>query len=632
MRLIAPTFALIALLSSCQRETEVERARAERILLVGNSAEPKALDPQLVTGVIESNVITSLFEGLVADHPSEDDALPPGAALSWESNETLDRWVFHLRRDGEWSDGAPLTAHDFIFAYHRMLHPELAAPYAEMVYFLQNGEAYNKDQRGFILFGLDPDPPLPWEQLQAANFRGDPDTDISDLEDRKFADLNDGDRKRWLRSRGLDALPPEQLGWIAAAPADRFDWPDEVPAAVRDQVLETLGKHHGRDLWEKARVGVRAIDDFTLEVILREPVPFLPSMTRHYTWFPVPRHVVLQHGRIADRFTPWSQYPNLVGNGPFRLKDWRFHDYVEVERNPLYWDADAVWLKGIRFIPIENNYTEARAFLAGQLHTTHDLPSDLVDSMQQDYPQFLRMEPYVGTTFMRLNTTRPALDDPRVRQAMSLALDREAMCKHIQKGYKPATSLTPKMGVYQADPVLRFDPQAGRKLLAEAGYPDGKGFPRYSILISRPAARSTSEAIQAMWKQNLGILVDIENKDWGSYISAQQNLDFDIATAGWIGDYLDPTTFLGIWTEGNGNNNTGWHNDEFESLLAKAARTADPASRFEIMKSAEAMLMEAQPILPMTWYSLNYLHHPQVRGWHPLLLANHPWKHIHFTD
>lgn len=632
MRLIAPILALVALLSACQRETEVERARAERILLVGNSAEPKALDPQLVTGVPESKIITSLFEGLVADHPSRDNALPPGAALRWEPNETLDRWIFHLRRDGEWSDGAPVTAHDFVFSYHRMLHPDLAAPYAEMVYFLKNGEAYNKDQRGFILFGLDPQAPLPWEQLKAVNFRGNRETDIDDLADRKFPDLTDDEKMRWLRSKGLDALKPQQLEWIAAAPATRFEWPDDVPASVRKQILERLTRNHGRDLWDDARVGARAIDDFTLELTLREPVPFLPAMSRHYSWFAVPRHVVLQHGKISDRFTPWSEIPNLVGNGPFRLREWRFHHHVEVERNPCYWDADAVWLKGIRFLAISNSYTETRAFLADQLHTTHDLPSDLVDSMRENYPQFLRQEPYTGTTFIRLNTTRPALDDPRVRRALSLAINRAELCEHILEGFTPATSLTPKMGVYQADPVLGFDPEAARKLLAEAGYPGGRDFPRYSILISRPVARASSEALQAMWKQHLGILVDIENKDWGSYISAQQNLEFDISNAGWIGDYLDPTTFLNIWTEGNGNNNTGWHSEEFETLLSEAARTADPHQRLETMKRAEALLMEALPILPTSWYSLNYLHRPEVEGWHPLLLANHPWKHIRFAD
>ncbi len=513
--------------ASCQKQTEVERANEAGILLVGNSAEPKALDPQLVTGVIESKIIGALFEGLVADDPEDDSALPPGTAASWDHNEDMTEWVFQLRPEARWSDGHTVTAHDFVFAYHRMLSPDLAAPYAEMLYFIDKAEAYNK------------------------------------------------------------------------AEIDDF-----------------------------TQVGVRATDDFTLELRLREPVPFLPSLTRHYTWFPVPEHVVRRFGDMTERFTDWSEHPNLVGNGPFQLKEWRFHDVIEVERNPHYWNAADVGLNGIRFIPIENPYTEARAFLAGQLHTTYTLPPDLIDTMAEDYPEFLRQEPYVGTTFFRLNTTRPGFDDPKVRQAMSLSIDREALCEHILEGYTPARTFTPKMGTYEPEPVLDFDPEKARKLLADAGFPGGKGFPRYSMLISRPAARASAEAVQAMWREHLGILVDIQNMDWGSYISAQQSLEFDLASAGWIGDYLDPTTFLNMWTEGNGNNNTGWHNDRYEELLKQAALQADTEARHRLLAEAEAVLMEEQPILPVSWYSRNYLHRPEVKGWHPLLLDNHPWSAI----
>jgi oligopeptide transport system substrate-binding protein len=516
------------LLVSCQKETQVERADREGILLVGNSAEPKALDHQLVTGVIESKIITSLFEGLVADDASQDDAAPPGAAASWEHNGDMTEWVFHLQPKGKWSDGQPVTAHDFVFAYNRLLHPDFAGPYAEMLYFIENAEAYNKG---------------------------------------KIADFS--------------------------------------------------------------LVGVTAVDDLTLRVKLREPVPYLPSLTRHYTWFPVPRHVVLQHGKMTDRFTKWSTLPYLVGNGPFKLKSWRFHDSIEVERNPHYWNAAAVGLNGIRFFPIENPYTETRAFLSGQLHTTYQLPSDLIKTVQRDYPQFLRQEPYVGTTFIRLNTTRPALSDVRVRQALSLTLDRDQICEHIMEGFMPAASLTPKMGAYQPEPKLGFDPEKARALLAEAGFPNGDGFPVFSMLIARPSARAAAEAIQAMWRQHLNIRVNIQNKDWGSYVSAQQSLDFDMASAGWIGDYLDPTTFLNMWTKGNGNNNTGWSDPRYEALLREAALKSVPAERLVLFREAEALLMDARPILPISHYTRNYLLRPEVKGWHPLLLDNHSWEAIH---
>lgn len=515
------------LLASCQKESQVDRATREGILLVGNSAEPKALDHQLVTGVIESKIITSLFEGLVAGDPSRDDAAIPGAAASWEHNEDMTGWVFHLQPQGKWSDGAPVTAHDFVFAYNRLLHPDFAGPYAEMLYFLDGAEAFNKGET----------------------------TDFS-------------------------------------------------------------------------QVGVKAVDDFTLQLKLREPVPYLPSLTRHYTWFPVPRHVVLQFGKMTDRFTKWSVLQNIVGNGPFKLTQWRFHDFIEVRRNPHYWNAAQVGLNGIRFYPVENPYTETRAFLSGQLHTTYQLPSDLIRTVKKNDPEFLRQEPYVGTTFIRLNTTRPAFSDPRVRQALSLTIDRGQICEHIMEGFIPATSLTPKMGSYEPEAKLRFDPEKARGLLAEAGFPNGDGFPVFSMLISRPSARAGSEALQAMWLKHLNIRINIQNMDWGSYIGAQQSLNFDMASAGWVGDYLDPTTFLNIWTPGNGNNNTGWSDPRYDSLLRAAALKADPAERIALFREAESLLMDAQPILPVSYYTRNYLIRPEVKGWHPLLLDNHPWGAI----
>ncbi len=514
-------------LASCQKETQVERANREGILLVGNAAEPKALDHQLVTGVPESKIISALFEGLVADDPENDDAAPPGAAASWEHNEDMTEWVFHLQPEGKWSDGQPVTAEDFVFAYNRLLHPDFAGPYAEMLYFLENAEDYNKGE-------------------------------ITDF----------------------------------------------------------------------SQVGVKADGPLTLRVKLREPVPYLPSLTRHYTWFPVPKHVVLKFGTMTDRFTKWSVLPNMVGNGPFMLTEWRFHDFIEVKRNPYYWNAANVRLNGIRFYPIENPYTETRAFLSGQLHTTYQLPADLIQTVKENKPQFLRQEPYVGTTFIRLNTTRPGLSDPRVRQALSLTLNRELLCKHIMEGYFPALSLTPKMGAYEPESKLTFDPEKARKLLAEAGYPNGQGFPVYSMLISKPAARAGAEALQAMWSKHLNIRINIQNMDWGSYINAQQSLNYDMASAGWIGDYLDPTTFLNLWTKGNGNNNTGWSNPEYEALLREAALKSDSAERLKLFRQAEALLMDAQPIIPIAHYTRNYLLRPEVKGWHPLLLDNHPWDAI----
>lgn len=617
----------VSALAGCKRPTEVERANREGIMLVGNVAEPRALDLQLVTGVPENKIISSLYEGLIADHPSEDETMVPGVASHWEHNADMTEWVFHLRPTARWSDGTPVTAEDFIFSYHRMLSPGLAAAYAPMLHSIKNAESYNRDERGYLLCGLDESFPVAWEILKTANFTGDKAIDSESIPSGDFAALNRSDQKRLLAAKGLDRLNGSQLQAIRDNPS-LFDWPDEIPTDARAMVIGRLLAHIQAgepDLFESAEIGLRAPDPHTLVVTLREPVPYLPSMVRHSTWFPVPRHVILKFGKMTDRFTDWSKKGNLVGNGPFHLTDWRYNHYIEVRKNPHYWDAENVGLNGIRYYPIENPYTEARAFFAGQLHTTYGLPAELLTKIRRSDPQYLRTEPYVGTVFLRLNVTRKGLDDVRVRKALSLAVNRAELCDYIYEGYTPAKSLTPKLGGYSAPDVLHHDLTQARALLAEAGYPNGEGLPSYAILTSRP--HPAADALQQTFR-NLGIRVTIEQKDWGSYIAAQQSLEFDMAIAGWIGDYLDPTTFLDMWTKNNGNNNTGWDSPKYEGLLRQAALQPEPESRHAILAEAEGVLMDDMPILPIAWYKRLYLHRPEVRGWHPLVLDNHPWKSI----
>lgn len=627
----AARFSFLILMSfswmGCDHQKQVDRAIAEGVLLVGNSAEPKALDHHLVTGVPENRIITALFEGLATDHVENDAESPPGAAESWTHNAASTDWTFSLRRNGRWSDGEPVTAHDFVFAYHRLLHPDLAAYYADMLYVIEGAEDYNRNRRSKILLaagmveGVDAGSFPEWIGLPVPE-----DAPRLVTEDLKEAP----ERASTLAAKGLDALTREELAWLREKPVERCLLPDDVDEVAIRALLDALAANHGEDLWDLAGVGVVAQDDYTLRVKLRESVPYLPSLSCHYTWFPIPRHVVLRHGKISDRFTPWSRHPNLVGNGPFKLKSWRFHDVIEVERNEHYWDADHVRLRGIRFHPIENSYSETRAFLAGQLHTIYTLPSDLMASIRKNHPDDLREEPWIGTVFVRFNTERKGLDDARVRNALALAIDREMIVKHISEGHAIADSISPVMGNYRPEPVLAFDPSKARALLAEAGYPDGRGFPRHSMMISRSTTRPMAEAFQAMWSEHLNISITIENRDWGSYNSAQQNLQFDMALAGWIGDYLDPTTFLNMWTQGNGNNNTGWHSVRYEALLREAATKGDAMERYAVLRQAESIFMNDMPIVPISHYSRNYLVHPAVRGWHPKLLDNRPWKSVHF--
>ncbi|GAA5481559.1 peptide ABC transporter substrate-binding protein [Haloferula sargassicola] len=631
------TLAVAALaLASCSRESQVERATREGVLIVGNSVEPKGLDPQVVSGVAESNLMRALFEGPVSFDPVDDAAYRLTGAESLEPDETATRWTIHLRPEAQWSDGIPVTARDYVFSYHRMLHPEFGAKYAEMLYFMKNAAAYNEDQRGEILFRISPPAGGPsWDEVSAVQFRPlekwpeglGGGRSLAEIKGIEWATAPDGDRKLIALAKGLDSLGKEQLEWIAADPATRFPWPEGFGRGR--EVIDRLLAHQGQDLWDLAQVGVEEINDLTFAITLRGPTPYFPQILKHYTWDPVPRHVVLQHGKMSDKSNPWAKLENIVTNGPFQLKSWQLTDHIEVERNPLYWNAAEVTLNGVRFLPITNSYTEARMFRDGQLHISYTAPPEVIDLMKEIDPTVLRQEPYVGTFFYRCNTERKPLDNPKVREALALAIDREVICGKILKGYKPAWGITPPMVGYEVAERETRNVEKARKLLAEANFPEGQGFPRLKVLLaSRETAATVAQAVQAMWARDLGIQVEIENKEWTAYLEATQTGEYDLASGGWIGDYLDPLTFLEMWTKGNGNNNTGWWSPDFEDLLRQSHQEPDPAKRYELLKRAENLFLDEKPVLIIAWYSRNYLIDPAVKGWNPLLLDNHPYDKI----
>ncbi len=520
--------ALCLCLVSCEKESQVDQATREGILIMGNSSDPKSLDPQVVTGVLDSNVMRALFEGLIQFHPSTDLATPVGSALEVTPDETYTTWTVKLRPDAKWSDGKPVTSEDYAFAYERILTPELAAKYAEMLYFVKGAEAFNR-----------------------------------------------GETKDF------------------------------------------------------SQVGIEIIDSYQFKIKLRGPTPFFKEVLKHYTWNPVPKHAVLKHGKIGMIGNPWSKVENHVSNGPFRLKSYRRNDHIEVERNPYYWDAKNVSLNGIRFLPVSNPFTEARMFRDGQIHVTYSAPPEMVDYMKKNNPVALRQEPYFATDILRFNNKRKPMDDVRVRRALSMTVDRDSLCNNIYRGYKAAYGLTPPTDGYQPPRGVKFDPDEAKKLMAAAGYPGGKGFPRLKLLVSsREAAGTTGAALQAMLREHLGVEIEIEYKEWTAYQVAMQSLDFDLVLGGWSGDFIDPLTFLEIFTPGNGNNNTGWVSQPYLDKINLSLQTSDPIERYSILKEAEEILLADASMAPVAWRSKNYLIDPSVKGWDPVLLDCHPYTNV----
>ena len=388
--------------------------------------------------------------------------------------------------------------------------------------------------------------------------------------------------------------------------------------------------HQGR-LKDFSQVGVRAIDDRTLQVTLKGPTPYFLSMLKHYSFYPVNPRVVNQFGGMTDRQSAWSTAQNYVGNGPFRLKEWVTNQVIKVEKNPQYWDAGRVRLNEIHFFPIENVGTELTAFLAGRLHVTNTVPPDRIPSLRQSHPDQLMVQPYLGTYFYRINVTRPPFNDPRVREALALAVDRKLIVDRVaQGGQAPASGFVPQgLESYPASDRVQFNVERARQLLAQAGFPGGRGFPKREILINTSEAhRKIAEAIQAMWRQHLGIDIGIYNQEWKVYLDSQSQLNYDLSRAGWIADYVHPMTFLEIFTSGNGNNDTGWSNPRYDSLIRQAQVAPTDPERMQLMQQAEALFLSELPVVPIYWYTRVYMKDPQVQGWNPKLLDNRPYKYV----
>ncbi len=520
------------LLYSCgDGETSAQHFANKRILLIGNNSEPQSLDPHKATAVADGKIISTLLEGLVRPHPQRDGEILPGVAKDWQHDETAKEWIFRLRKEARWSDGRPVTAHDFAYAYQRLLHPQFGGKYAEMLYPILGAEEYNKGQ-------------TPWEN-----------------------------------------------------------------------------------------VGVKVINDHTLKLTLKGPTPHLPQLMLHFTWYPIPRHHVEANGGMLDRRSKWTQQDNWVGNGAYIPHQHQFNNYLSVIPNPLYHRRDELKNNGIRFLPIVNGYTETRMYFGGKLHITNNVPPEMISyAKTRTHEDFCR-DPYYCTIFYRLNTTRAPLNDARVREALSLAIDREALVqKVVRNAGIPAYGFTPPGAGYTQAPTpsatlnQQQRNEKAKQLLADAGYAGGTGFPTLELMTtSRDVQRIMAETIQAMWADTLGIHVEIRSCEWTAYKAAQQSMNYDISSSSWSGDYLDPATFVELWRTGGGNNNTGWSNEQFDAQLTSATATGNTQQRLQHLRNAEQIMLREHPIIPLYYSERTYLRSSRhVRGWQPRLLDNFP--------
>lgn len=480
-------------------------------------ADPQTIDPALNTAVDGAIFLVNVFEGLC--RTDENEKAIPGMAESWEVSEDGLTYTFKLR-DAKWSDGEPVKAQDFEFAWKRALDPTTAAEYAYQMYYLKGGEAFNSGE------------------------------------------------------------------------------------ATVDEV------------------GVKAIDDKTLEVVLESPTPYFLELTAFPTYFPVRKDIV-----EADPEGWALNMETYISNGPFKAVEWSHNDVLKVVKNENYYDADSIQLDGIDFYMIVEESTGMSAYESGEIDYLEHIPTDQIPTLQESHEDF-EIQPYLGTYFYVFNTTKEPVNDPKVRKALTLAIDRQAIVDVVTKGgQKPASGFVPpgmtlsdgsdfreKGGDYGIPATANVE--EAKKLLAEAGYPDGQGFPTIEVMYNTlEAHKAIAEAIQEMWKQNLGINVELRNEEWKVFQETRNQGDFIIARHGWIGDYVDPMTFLDMWLSNSGNNDADWFNDEYDKLIADSKK-AEGADRDALMLQAEKLMMDANITMPIYYYTKPTLLKSYVKGVH----------------
>ena len=478
-----------------------------------SGSEPETLDPALMTGVTEGRFAAALFEGLTVFDP-KDLSVNPGMAERWTVSPDGRVYTFSLRR-ARWSHGQPVTAHDFVYSWRRVLEPQTAASYAYQLHYVENARAY------------------------------------------------------------------------------------------------TAGS-----LTDFAQVGIRAHGPNKLVITLERRTPFFLSLTAFMTLLPVNRECVEAHGDT------WTRPGTIVTNGPFMLDEWKINRRLRLRKNPKYWDAGNVKLDTIDALTVENASTGFNIYETGGADLLTTVPLPLVDVLRtrDDY----HSSTYLGTYFYRFNVAKPPLNDVRVRKALAMSINREHVTRYITRGGEvPAATFVPVgMPGYVPAKGLPYDPGRAKALLSEAGYSNGRGFPKIKLLYNTSEShKDIAEVVQDMWRKTLNIKVELLNQEWKVYLASTRSLDYEVGRSGWIGDYTDPNTFLDMFVTNGGNNRTGWSEPRYDALIQAAADEADPVRRMELFRKAETILLtEGVPIAPIYSMVSNNMFRSHVHGIHPNVL------------
>ncbi len=589
-----------------------------------NGDEPATLDPAVSNGQPEARLYMALYEGLVEYDPK---TLEPRAALaeSWQVNNDSSEFTFHLRRNGRWSNGDPIDANDFVYSFRRALAKETASRNAYMALYLKYAQAFNEQQvfvrdpqSGQFLLAKDFNDELPPEPISGAPI----DPAKSEYKQDEPMPAPDSAIHQHMHSPLRLTLPGSEKARTALIEKNA-----KLKAAV-------AGKEFIKVKAED--IGIEAVDQYTVRIFLVQPGPFFLGNLAHQVFRLVPRKVVEKYGAA------WTQPENIVTCGPFKLKTWIPYDKIILERDPMYWDAATVKLDEIHLFPIIDNATVMNMYKVGELDAVynHAVPNAWLHVLKSKKDYMDAVEAAID--YLIMNTTKPPLNDVRVRKAFNLSVDKEAYSSW-RRIVKPLTAFTPE-GIFPGYPQPKgaaFNPAEGRRLLGQAGYPviqnaDGTfscpTFPVNEVEFiynTQGTNKAVAEWMQAQWKQNLGVTVGLRNMEWKTFLDARAKLEYKGFARGSYGaDYMDPFTFLSIFYTA-GESGTGWYDLKYVSMVDEANRTLDHQKRYELLAKAEAYLLDNQPIIPIDTASVNWLKKPYVKGLYPNPASLYAWKYVY---
>jgi oligopeptide transport system substrate-binding protein len=487
---------------------------APKVLRLNNSSEPGSLHPGTAQGTHDSWILEHAFEGLTKKTPEGE--IIPGMAEEWETSEDGLTWTFHLRDDIHWSNGDPVTAADFEYAWKYALNPESASTYAYQLYYLEGGQEFNEGKAG------------------------------------------------------------------------------------------------------EDKVGVTATDEKTLEVKLSQPTPYFLDLTSFYTYYPI-------NQKVQEANPEWYQETETyVSNGAFKLTEWKHKESIKLAKNEHYYEQDKINLDEVHFVIIDDENTAWQMYQAGELDLVYPLPQDVQGQlMANNDPEFVA-GPDLSVYYYNINNKVKPFNNPKVRKALSMAIERQTIVDHVaQGGQPPAYSVVPPgipdvTGDYQENTGKLFEENLdeAKKLLDEGLAEEGMDqIPNFTLTYNTSEGhKAIAEAVQEMWRKNLGIEMTLENVEFQVKLDREKAGDYTISRAGWVGDYVDPMTFMDLWVTDGPYNDADWSNAEYDKLVQTAKTTMDQEVRMKAMHDAEKILMDEMPIIPIYFYTKPFTVKPNVTG------------------